>query len=92
MVTGLRWIERAREIVRETLWFDWEPEVERTLVEGAVVIRDGEHYRIESGDESWEELEALARVSEGVCDCGSPLSDRGHARCCRSCGREYARR
>ncbi|MFQ5696750.1 MAG: hypothetical protein ACE5IL_00500 [Myxococcota bacterium] len=40
---------------------DLEPELERFLVGDALVERHGRHYRILSGDESWEELEQLYR-------------------------------
>jgi len=53
------------------------------------VVRDGEHFRIESGDESWSELEARARRLQGLCDCGAMLSVNGARAHCRSCGREY---
>ena len=83
------WIARARDVVRETLWSEGEPEVDRFLVAGAVVVREGLHYRIESGGESWEEIEASARRRIGVCDCGRPLSSRGDVQRCRACGREF---
>jgi hypothetical protein len=83
------WIDRARQAVRETLWTEGEPEVDRILVSGALVARDGNHYRIESGGESLEEIEALGQREKGVCDCGSPLSSREAVQRCRSCGREF---
>lgn len=87
-----QWLSRrAREIVSETLAreIDAEIEIERLLVAGAVVVREGEHYRIESGEDAWSELEARARMLEGLCDCGSLLSSHGARAHCRSCGREY---
>jgi hypothetical protein len=85
-----RWLSRrAREIVTETLLQDAETDVDRLLVAGAVVVRDGEHFRIETGDESWSELEAHARRLSGLCDCGAVLSLNGQRAHCRSCGREY---
>lgn len=81
--------QRARTIVSETLERDAEPEYERLLVAGAVVVREGEHFRIESGEDAWTELEARARRLEGLCDCGSLLSSHGARAHCRSCGREY---
>ncbi len=83
--------QRAREIVSEALQSEIEAEleVERMLVAGAVVVREGEHYRIESGDDTWSELEARSRRLEGLCDCGSLLSSDGVRARCRSCGREY---
>lgn len=85
-----QWLsQRAREIVTETLAQEAEPELDRLLVAGAVVVREGEHYRIESGEDVWSELEARARRLEGLCDCGSLLSLHGARAHCRSCGREY---
>ena len=61
-----RWLSRrAREIVAEHARHEAESELERLLVAGAVVVRDGEHYRIESGDDAWSELEARARRLRG---------------------------
>ncbi len=85
-----RWLsQRAREIVSETLEDEAEPELERLLVAGAVVVREGEHFRIESGEDAWSDLESRARRLEGLCDCGSLLSSHGGRAHCRSCGREY---
>jgi hypothetical protein len=85
-----RWLSRrAREIVTEGLIHDSEMDVDRLLVAGAVVVRDGEHFRIESGDESWTELEARAKRLSGLCDCGAVLSVKHTRAHCRSCGREY---
>lgn len=81
--------DRAREIVTETLEREPSPEVERLLVAGAVVVREGGHFRIESGEDAWAELEARAKRLEGLCDCGAVLSARGARAHCRSCGREY---
>lgn len=84
------WLSRrAREIVTETLRQEADTDVDRMLVAGAVVVRDGEHFRIEHGDESWSELEAHARRLSGLCDCGAVLSVKGQRAHCRSCGREY---
>ena len=84
------WLSRrAREIVNQTLLQESDSEVDRLLVAGAVVVRDGEHFRIESGDDSWTELEASARRLQGLCDCGAVLSVKGQRAHCRSCGREY---
>jgi len=86
----LRWLSRrARQIVTESLLDEAEMDVERLLVAGAVVVRDGEHFRIESGDDSWSELEAHARRQSGLCDCGAVLSVKHNRAHCRSCGREY---
>ena len=85
-----QWLSRrAREIVLQTFPQEAEPELERLLVAGAVVVREGEHYRIESGEDVWSELEARARRLEGLCDCGSLLSSNGTRAHCRSCGRDY---
>jgi ribosomal protein S27AE len=80
---------RAREIVADTIADEGEPELERLLVAGAVVVREGEHYRIESGEDVWSDLEARARRLEGLCECGSLLSSHGSRAHCRRCGREY---
>ena len=86
-----QWLSRrAREIVSNTQLHEAEPELDRLLVAGAVVVREGEHYRIESGEDAWGELEARARRLEGLCDCGALLSSRGARAHCRSCGREYS--
>ena len=89
---AFEWLSRrAREIVSETITQEGESELERLLVAGAVVVRDGEHYRIESGDDVWSELEARARRLEGLCECGSLLSSNGARAHCRRCGRVYGR-
>jgi hypothetical protein len=85
-----RWLSRrARAIVTDTLLDEAEMDVDRLLVAGAVVVREGEHFRIESGDDSWSELEARARRLSGLCDCGAVLSVKQSRAHCRSCGREY---
>ena len=81
--------ERARQIVSQTLFSEADSEVSHMLVADAVVARDGDHYRIESGGESWGELEAHARRLEGRCDCGALLSTEGKRSLCLSCGREF---
>ncbi len=81
--------ERARRIVAHTLFSDEEPEVGRMLVAGAVVAREGEHYRIEMGGETWEDLQTCARHQEGLCDCGALLSTGDGRSRCRTCGREF---
>ena len=86
-----RWLSRrAREIVTDALLHDAEHDVDRLLVAGAVVVRDGEHFRIESGDDSWTDLEARAKRLQGLCDCGAVLSVHNQRAHCRACGREYA--
>ena len=81
--------DRAREIVTHTLGTEEAPEVDRLLVAGALVSRDGSHYRIESGGETAEDLAAIADQSSGRCDCGGLLSAIDTRSHCRSCGREY---
>ena len=94
--------ERARQIVSQTLFAEGDAELDRLLVgdavvaagidhltRDAVVAREGEHYRIESGDDSWRELQAHARRLEGLCDCGALLSTLGERSHCRTCGREF---
>lgn len=81
--------EKARQIVAQTLTSEGEAEVSRMLVAGAIVSREGEHYRIESGGDSWRELEAHAQRLAGRCDCGALLSTEGERSRCRSCGREF---
>jgi hypothetical protein len=66
-----------------------DSELDQLLVCGALVVREGSHYRLESGLESWDELQAAARRLEGICDCGAPLSRRGDAAICRTCCREF---
>jgi len=68
----------ASQIVSETLDEQDACEVERMMVGDAVVVREGNHYRIESGSDNPEEPEVS-------CDCGEPLSSGR----CRVCGRRY---
>lgn len=82
-------LRKLADIVSHTLEGETSPEIERLLVAGAVVVREGEHFRIESGEDAWSELEAHAKRLEGLCDCGALLSARGARAHCRSCGREY---
>lgn len=81
--------DRAKQIVSQTLYTDAEAELDRILVEGALVVHDGQHYRIETGAETPAELAARANQLEGRCDCGAPLSSSGARSLCRSCGREF---
>ena len=81
--------ERARELVQRTLGETGEPEIERLLVGDAVVSREGDHYRIESGGDDDESLAAQANRPAGVCDCGEPLSFFDDYQRCRTCGRDY---
>ena len=76
---------RALELLGDPL----ECELEQLLICGALVIRNGAHYRIEGGVESWEELSAIAERLEGRCDCGALLSERAGLKVCRTCCREY---
>jgi hypothetical protein len=64
---------------------DAEAEVDRLLVEGVTVEREGDHYRIASAVESSDELEALARRSAGLCSCGTTLSQIDGKAYCRRC-------
>ena len=66
---------------------DGDAEVDRLLVAGTTVERDGDHYRILDPVESWDELEALARRTGGVCGCGAVLSQLDGATYCPRCER-----
>jgi hypothetical protein len=66
---------------------DAEAEVDRLLVAGATIERRGDHYRIVSSVETWDELEALAHLGAGQCICGTPLSQRFGTVYCRRCER-----
>jgi hypothetical protein len=79
---------RARAIVSRTLGDD-EPEVDLMLISGALVARQGTHYRIELDLEGDLELESLAHRADALCDCGGLLSSCGSRLLCRSCGREF---
>jgi len=81
---------QARAIVSRTLGQD-DPEVDLMLVSGALVAREGNHYRIELDLEGDLELESLALRAEALCDCGGLLSSCGPRLLCRSCGREFRR-
>ncbi len=84
------WIQRARQAAWEAFQaVEVSPEIERLLVSGAVVAREGDHYRIESGDEDAKELEHVHHRAAGLCDCGRPLSSRDTVHRCRACGREF---
>jgi hypothetical protein len=64
---------------------DTEAEVDRLLVAGITVERDGDHYRIVDAVESSGELEALARRTVGLCICGTTLSEVDGKAYCRRC-------
>jgi hypothetical protein len=82
----LDWLHRrVREIVDDELGEDAGREVERLLVGDAIVSREGDHYRIERGGDSWEELERLAREL-GCARCGALLDVRGEVLWCPGCG------
>jgi hypothetical protein len=82
----LEWLHRrVREIVDDELGDDPGHEVERLLVGDAVVAREGDHYRIERGGETWEELERLAREL-GCARCGTLLDREGAVIVCPGCG------
>jgi hypothetical protein len=80
---------RALDVLRETLAEAAEPECTRLLVSDAVVVREGNHFRIEAGAGDGAELEAIRLRLAGRCDCGAPLSRRGERMLCRTCCREF---
>jgi hypothetical protein len=89
----LDWLHRrTRQIVSRTLAEHGDPEpeaeMERLLIGDALVVRDGNHYRIEAGGDP---CPALAESVESRCDCGEPLRVRDADLHCRVCGRTYAR-
>jgi hypothetical protein len=51
---------------------DGDAEFEQQHVGDAVVTRQGDHYRIESGGESWAELERLAEQIAGKSAAAAP--------------------
>lgn len=59
-----------------------EPEIDRHYVCGAVVAREGTHFRIVAGGE-----EAPGPALPGRCGCGHPLSVSFRRRFCRRCER-----
>ncbi len=81
------------DVVAEAILEEDGLEVDRLLVSDAIVSREGNHYRIESGGESWQELEQIAvrhgADGVGLCDCGARLSRTERSCFCRSCGRNY---
>ena len=74
---------RTSQIITNTLIEEADPEVDRMLVSDALVIREGSHYRIESGGEDPDEL---PDVAPPLCDCGQPLPESLR---CPSCQRRY---
>ena len=70
--------KRAAEIVTDTLTSDELADVERMLVLDAVVVRKGNHFRIESGGDD--------PLRVGRCDCGERLIESR----CKICGRHYS--
>ncbi len=85
---------RAKKFLNQVLahqaFLDFDhPDVDRVLIAGAIAAREEGHWRIESGAETDEELELRARRLEGICDCGSVLSNREARYQCRACAREY---
>lgn len=80
---------RTTQVVNKTLIDEEASDLDRVLVGNALVVRKGDHYRIESGAEGSDELEARAQQLEGRCDCGELLSSLGDRSHCRSCGRDY---
>ncbi len=81
--------ERTTEIVTRTLSEECPDEMDRMLVAGALVVRRGDHFAIESGGDDPEELDAEAQRLTGLCDCGERLSVVDTRRFCRTCGRQY---
>jgi hypothetical protein len=69
---------------------DADVEVDTRLVAGALVERQGDHFRIASGFETPEELETLERRSRGDCECGWLLSQAQNQWFCRRCDRGLA--
>jgi hypothetical protein len=81
----LDWLHRrVREIVDQATEEDADRDFERLLVGDAVVAREGDHYRIERGGDTWEELERLALDPTTCPLCGGPRGS-GAAGCPR-CG------
>lgn len=81
-------LRSVHSVVASSLDYPEDHEFERLLVAGSVVVKNGEHYRIEGLVESAEELERLAGRR---CECGTPLSSCHGARICRRCHREFRR-
>ncbi len=81
--------QRTEQIVVNTLLDDDESELEHMMIGEALVVRDGSHYRIESGAESSDDLQAAVEHLQGRCDCGALLSFLGDQSLCRTCGRQY---
>ncbi len=80
---------RTAQIVENTLLDEDVSDLDRVLIGDAIVVRDGDHYRIESGGDLWVDLEARAQQLAGQCDCGALLSFSGDLSHCRTCGRDY---
>ena len=87
MLTSLK--SYAQRVVSGILDDVEEGDMERVSVAEAIVSRDGDHYRIESGGDEWSDLTAAAERAAGRCDCGKSLSRRAQRWHCRTCGREY---
>ncbi len=79
----------TEQIVVNTLLDDDESELEHMMIGEALVVRDGNHYRIESGAESSDDLKAAVEHLQGRCDCGALLSFLDDQSLCRTCGRQY---
>jgi len=83
----LDWLHRrVREIVDEATAEDPDRDVERLLVGDAVVTRVGDHYRIERGGDSWEELERLAVELRTCPACHELVGGTSEAPSCARCG------
>ena len=78
MLTSLK--SYAQKVVSGILDEADEVELDQIAVAGALVAREGDHYRIEAGGDEWSELAA------------SVVSRRESTWHCRSCGREYRAR
>ncbi len=80
---------RTEQVVAATLFEEDASEHDEMLVGDTLVVRKGNHYRIKSGGDDWEDVEARAEQLAGRCDCGALLSFSGNLSHCRSCGRDY---
>ena len=77
--------QHAEQIALHVVESLGEHELERTYLCGAVVERQGEHFRICAGEETEGELRRHALGLRGACGCGAPLSMSFRRRFCRRC-------